>query len=200
MVKSLFNHPMPSSEPVKGTIVKIYQVNATPERAFRAFTNKEELVMWKADHYEIDPKKGGSYKMGLESEGYAVTGEFLEIVPNEKIVYTWRMNEYDEKTGKAIPNWSTDSPTRVTVRFEKSGDKGTKITLTHDGFPERDEQYYMHEAGWDLLIGRSLKAYLEMPRDRYLKWWAEQEPKWQETWQRMSEDKMKSDERLRVNR
>ena len=105
------------------------------------------------DHYEIDARKGGMFKMGLESDGYAVTGEFLEIVPNEKIVYSWKMNEYDEK-GKLIPNWSQETPTKVTVKFEKAGNRGTKVTLVHEGFPEMDEQYYMHEAGWDLLAGQ----------------------------------------------
>jgi uncharacterized protein YndB with AHSA1/START domain len=186
------------SETVKGTIIRTYQVNAKPERAFKAFTNKDDLEMWKSDHYEIDPKKGGKFKMGLESDGFAVTGEFLEVVPDEKIVYSWRMMQYDEKTGKLIPNFSQDSPTKVTVKFEKAGSSGTKITLIHEGFPERNEEFYMHETGWDLLIGRSLKAYLEMSRDEYLSWWKEQEPEWDQLWQKLSEEKMRAAEQAVV--
>lgn len=188
-----------SDTTLKGTIVRAYQVNAKPERAFKAFTNKEDLKMWKADNYEIDPRKGGKFKMGLESDGFAVTGEFLEIVPNEKIVYSWRMMEYDEKTGKLVSHWSHENPTKVTIKFEKTGSAGTKITLTHEGFEARDEEFFMHETGWDLLIGRSLKAYLEMSRDDYLRWWDGQKEGWQTTWQKLSEEKMRSAEQASVN-
>ncbi|HXQ93517.1 MAG TPA: SRPBCC domain-containing protein [Nitrososphaerales archaeon] len=178
-------------ESVEGTIIRTYELNASPERVYEAFTNKEDLQNWKEDHYEIDARKGGMYKMGLESDGYAVTGEFLEIVPNEKIVYSWKMSEYDEK-GKLIPNWSQERPTRVTVKFEKAGNRGTKVTLIHQGFPEMDEQYYMHEAGWDLLVGQVLKAYLEKTPEEYARWWKNEEPNWQLRWQKLSEEKMKS--------
>jgi uncharacterized protein YndB with AHSA1/START domain len=189
---------MPEPNSVDGTIVRTYQVNASPERVYEAFTNKKDLEMWKADDYEIEPRKGGKYKMGLESDGYAVTGEFLELVPNEKIVYSWKMTEYDENTKKPIPHWSNDKPTKVTVKFEKAGNQGTKITLIHEGFPERDEQYYMHEVGWDLLVGQVLKAYLEKSRDEFNQWWAEREPTWQQTWQKMSEDRINSAYKIKV--
>jgi uncharacterized protein YndB with AHSA1/START domain len=187
---------MSDTDSVRGTIIRTYQLNASPERVYEAFTNRKDLEMWKADEYEIEPRKGGKYKMGLESDGYAVTGEFLELVPNEKIVYSWKMTEYDEKTHKPIPHWSSDTPTKVTVKFEKAGDRGTKITLIHDGFPEKDEEYYMHEVGWDLMIGKSLKAYLEKSKEDYLSWWAEQEPGWQVTWQKMTEGRIMSKDQM----
>jgi len=179
------------SRSVAGTIVRTYELNANPERVYQAFTNKEDLQNWKEDHYEIDARKGGKFKMGLESDGFAVTGEFLELVPNEKIVYSWKINEYDEQ-GKLIPNFSQERPTKVTVKFEKAGTKGTKVTLIHEGFPEKDEEYYQHETGWDLLIGQVLKAYLEKTPEEYAKWWANEEPNWEQKWQKLSEEKMKS--------
>ncbi|MDA4112322.1 MAG: SRPBCC domain-containing protein, partial [Thaumarchaeota archaeon] len=60
---------MPDSKSVEGTIVRAYQINANPERVYEAFTNKKDLEMWKADDYEIEPRKGGKFKMGLESDG-----------------------------------------------------------------------------------------------------------------------------------
>ena len=178
----------PSS--LSGTIVRTFQIDATPERAYEAFTNKKDLEMWKADNYEIDPRKGGKYKMGRETDGYAVMGEFIELVPNSKIVYTWKMNDYEEKTGKPIYLWPDDSPSKVTVKFEKAKN-GTRITLVHEGFPERDEQYYNHEVGWDLLVGQVLKHYLEDSPAAFGRWWAEQEPKWDENWQKMVEERMR---------
>jgi len=189
---------MPEPNSVLGTIVRTYQLNASPKRVYEAFTNKKDLEMWMADHYEIELRKGGKYKMGLESDGYAATGEFLEIVPNEKIVYSWKMTEYDENTKKPNPNSSMDKPTKVTLKFEKAGNRGTKITLIQEGFPEKEEQYYMHEVGWDLNVGQLLKAYLEMSSDEYNRWWAEREPTWQQNWQKIFEDRMKTAHQMKV--
>ncbi len=76
---------MNESSSLNGTIIRTYEINASNERVYEAFTTKEDLENWKEDHYEINPRKGGKFKMGLESDGFVVTGEFLELVPNEKI-------------------------------------------------------------------------------------------------------------------
>jgi uncharacterized protein YndB with AHSA1/START domain len=59
---------------LKGTIVKVLQIDASPERAYKAFTDQKDMVEWMADHFEIDPRKGGKFKMGQESDGFATTG------------------------------------------------------------------------------------------------------------------------------
>ncbi len=181
----------PESESMKGTIVKVLQVNAPPDRVYRAFTVKEDIQQWMADDFAVDPRKGGKFKMGREADGRTTTGDFLEVVPNQLLVYTWRMNDYDKSTGKRIPNWSDDKPSRVTVKFEKE-DKGTKITVTHEGFPERDEEYWAHEVGWEMLGGEVLKYYLEHTKQEFDKWWKENEASWQERWQKTVEARTKS--------
>ncbi|MGA2790264.1 MAG: SRPBCC family protein [Candidatus Bathyarchaeia archaeon] len=181
----------PESESMRGTIVKVFQVNASPDRVYRAFTVKEDLQQWMADYLEVDPRKGGKFKMGREEDGMATTGEFLEVVPNQLLVYTWSMNDYDKNTGKRIPKWSDDNPSKVTVKFEKAGN-GTKITLTHEGFPERDEEYWGHEVGWEMLAGEVLKYFLEHSQQEFDKWWKENEASWQERWQKTMDERVKS--------
>jgi len=183
--------PETDSDAMKGTIVKVLQIDAPPERVFKAFTSKKDMREWMADDYEIDARKGGRFKMGGEEDGYTATGEILEIVPNDLLVYTWQMNDYDPKTGKKVPNWSDSKPTKVTVRFEKAG-KGTKVTLTHEGFPERDEVFFGHLVGWDMLAGEVLKYYLEHPKDEFDRWWKQNEAGWDERWQRTIEERVKS--------
>ncbi len=129
--------------------------------------------------------------MGRETDGFVAKGEFLEVEPNQRLVYTWRMNEYDNKTGKPVPNWSDDNPTKVTVKFQKEG-KGTKINITHEGFPERDEEYWAHEVGWEMLGGEVLKYYLEHSQEEFDKWWKENETSWQERWQKAVDRHAKS--------
>jgi uncharacterized protein YndB with AHSA1/START domain len=181
----------PDSASLRGTIVKVLQIDAPPERVYKAFTDKKDILQWMSDHFEIDPRKGGKFKMGQEADGYATTGEFLEVVPNQLLVYTWRMNEYDKSTGKKIPNWSDDNPSKVTVKFEKAG-KGTKITVRHEGFPEQDEEYWGHEVGWEMLGGEVLKYYLEHSQQEFDKWWKQNEASWQERWQKTVDAHSKS--------
>lgn len=79
--------------------VKLHRVfAATPEKVFRAFTNADAYARWlppngytaHVDH--LDAKVGGSYHMSFtnfttgKSQGFG--GEYREIVPSEKIVFT----------------------------------------------------------------------------------------------------------------
>ena len=183
--------PQTDSDSMKGTIVKVLQIEAPRERVFKAFTNKEDVQEWMADHYEIDPRIGGKWSMGRKEDGYVATGELLDVVPNELLVYTWQMNDYDAESGKKIPNWMDTSPTKVTVKFEKAG-RGTKVTVTHEGFPELDEAYWGVDTGWEMLAGELLKYYLEHTPEQFDRWWKENESSWQERWQKMMETRAKA--------
>jgi uncharacterized protein YndB with AHSA1/START domain len=179
------------SDSMKGTVVRVFQIEAPPERVFKAFTTKEDAREWIADNYEIDPRKGGKWRMGGEKDGFVGTGEVLEIVPNQLLVYTWQMNDYDPETGKKIPNWMDTTPTKVTVRFERAG-RGTKVTVRHEGFPERDESYWGVDVGWDMLAGQVLKYYLEHTQAEFDRWWKENESSWQERMQKAVEMRIKT--------
>jgi uncharacterized protein YndB with AHSA1/START domain len=162
---------MPKSSSLQGTIVKVFEINCPVERAYRAFTTKQDLQEWLMDRYEIDARKGGKYTMGSKADGVVNSGEFLQIVPNELLVYTWNMQRFDEK-GKLIRKTHQDQTTKVTVRFEKTS-KGTKIRLTHEGFPEQDEDFWAVSGGWDMCAGEVLRYYLEHSQAEFDKWWNE---------------------------
>jgi uncharacterized protein YndB with AHSA1/START domain len=180
---------MPESSSLEGTVVKVYEINCSVERAYRAFTTKQDLQEWIADRYEIDARKGGKYRMGSEADGFVNSGEFLEAIPNELLVYTWNMQRFDEK-GNELPK-PHQEPLKVTVRFEKS-DKGTKIKVTHEGFPERNEEYWGHSVGWEMLVGEVLKYYLEHPKPEFDKWWNDNGASWHERWQENVSQRAKS--------
>ena len=180
-----------NSDTVKGTIVKVVQIEAPPERVFRAFTDAQDVREWMADHYEIDARKGGKWTMGRKEDGYVATGELQEVLPNQRLVHTWQMTDSDTETAKKIPNWMDTSPTTVTVTFEKAG-RGTRLTIRHEGFPERDEHYWGHETGWEMLAGEVLKYYLEHSQADFDKWWKENESSWLERFQKTAEARTKA--------
>ena len=71
---------------------------ASPERVFRAWTQPAALrewwcpAGWVADKIAIDLQIGGAYSIAMSRANarVSVNGEFLEVRPPERLVYTWR--------------------------------------------------------------------------------------------------------------
>jgi len=121
------------------------RIRATPERIYRFFTDPVMWARWQGTSATVDAQPGGDLQvvMGPSGSGLAA-GQFVELDPYERIVFTW---------GWASSPLSTLPPgsTVVTVHLLPDGD-GTIVTLTHDLLPvaERD----IHEAGWSLYLDR----------------------------------------------
>ena len=64
-----------------------------------------------------------------------ITGVYEEIVPNQKLVFSWQCS--------AFPG----EETRVTVQFTADG-AGTRVALRHENFQE-PETHQVHSMGWD---------------------------------------------------
>jgi uncharacterized protein YndB with AHSA1/START domain len=110
-------------------------IRATPQTVFRFFTDSARWASWWGAGSEIDPHVGGAVLI-RHPNGVAVTGEVLEIVAPERIVFT-----YGDASGTPIPAGGS----RVTVQLE-ARDGGTVLTLTHEfaDVAPRDE----HVQGW----------------------------------------------------
>ena len=100
----------------------------------------------KAEIFANDLTVGGRYSLVMKSaEGeYHLSGEYEEIEPPRKLVFTWK--------------WKTsDETTRVTIELRPEGD-GTHLRLTHTGFAEA-EQTSSHNQGWSSSLN-DLERYL----------------------------------------
>ena len=115
--------------------VRLHRVLRTkPERLFRAFTDPEAMVKWLPPHgftakvHHLDARVGGSYRMSFTNlttgNGHAFGGEYLELVPNERIVHT---DKFDD------PNLPGEM--RVTVTMKPVA-VGTELTIVQEGIPE----------------------------------------------------------------
>lgn len=110
----------------------------TPAEVFRAIGEGRLFLNCSADHesLKIDFKVGGWYSILFASYGMKNRGEFLEIIPNQKIVFTW-CQDYD----------SNPTPdTKVSIELKDLGGK-TALTLTHAGFTDLENKN-AHEGGW----------------------------------------------------
>ncbi|HSI83946.1 MAG TPA: SRPBCC domain-containing protein, partial [Candidatus Methylacidiphilales bacterium] len=124
-------------KPDDATLVVRRLLKATPELAFEAWTSAEHIVQWMrpepgmvVPHAIMDLRPGGKYRIQMKTpdgEYYTAVGEFQEVIPPTKVVYTWDW----EKDGSGTDFGEVEGKsTLVTVEFIKSGDR-TEMVLTH---------------------------------------------------------------------
>jgi len=114
--------------------IKLHRVFKTaPEKIYKAFLDPEAMVKWlppngftgKVDH--VDARVGGTYKMSFTNFGkglaHSFGGEYLELIPNEKIVHT---DKFDDPN---LPGEMT-----VTITFKKVV-VGTEVNIVQEGVP-----------------------------------------------------------------
>jgi uncharacterized protein YndB with AHSA1/START domain len=120
-------------------------LQASVEKVYRAWTEPDQMSKWfgcaKVGSVEVsqDLRPGGAYRIDAKSsddEIVTVSGNFIEIIPNRKLVYSWN------NTSKEYPA----SNTLVTVLFIDNGDT-TEIKLTHSKF-DRPIIVQGHTMGW----------------------------------------------------
>jgi len=103
-----------------------------PAKVFAAFAERAAKQVWFADHegwsteeYEMDFQVGGKETFrGKAPEGPLVSfeGEYQDIVPDERIVYTYRMHLDDNRISASLS----------TIELAPT-DGGTRLTLTEQG-------------------------------------------------------------------
>ena len=130
---------MSRTKPTKTTstaanTVRFHRVLATkPEKVYRAFLDAEAMAKWlppygfTAKVHHMEAKVGGTFRMSFTNfttgHSHAFGGEYLELVPNERIVYT---DKFDD------PNLPGEL--RVTVTL-KAVSVGTEMHIQQAGIP-----------------------------------------------------------------
>ncbi len=63
-------------------------IAAQPETVFPYFTDPGRYVQWMGSDATLEPVPGGSYRV-LMRDGVEAVGEFVEIDPPRRLVFTW---------------------------------------------------------------------------------------------------------------
>jgi uncharacterized protein YndB with AHSA1/START domain len=138
-------------------------------RLFQAFTTPNELKTWwwpkglYADRIDIDLSEGGEYFInmkGFEKGGGGITGQFLEVVKNERIV----MSDYfADENGSAISAEEAKMPgawpevVYITFDFDEASGSTSRLRLAQEGIPNEMQKDCVQ--GWNEMFDK-LENYL----------------------------------------
>lgn len=115
--------------------IRLHRVlRGKPERVYRAFLDPGAIARWLPPYgficsvHQMNAHVGGTYRMSFTNfstgNAHSFGGEYRELVPSEKIVYTDRFDD---------PNLAGEMRTTVTMRAVSAG---TELTVVQEGIPE----------------------------------------------------------------
>ena len=138
-------------------IVREIHIRATPETVFEFFTDAGKLTRWLATQATLDPRRGGVCRQEHAREdgsggSYHMRGEFLEVSPPERVVFTWGFTDPDV----GVPPGSSV----VDVTLTPDGD-GTRLRLEHRDLPVAAID--SHAGGWTGMLERLATAVTATP-------------------------------------
>jgi uncharacterized protein YndB with AHSA1/START domain len=128
-------------------------MNAPVKKVWEAITDNDQMRKWYFDISSFKPQLGFEFQFegGSEAKTYVHLCKITEIIPEEKLQYSWRYAGYD---GNSL----------VTFELFPEGEK-TRVKLTHEGletFPaDKDFSKEDFTNGWTYIIGKSLKDFVE---------------------------------------
>lgn len=139
-----------NSEPTINEVL----LDATSARVWKALTDKNEMKQWYFDLKEFKAVPGFEFEFegGPEDRIYIHQCKIVDVIPLEKLSYTWSYKGYQGST-------------LVTFELFEEGER-TRLKLTHEGLenftinnnPDLDKKNF--DAGWSHIIGTSIKDYI----------------------------------------
>lgn len=126
--------------------VRLHRVlRAKPDRIYRAFLDPDAMVKWLPPHgftgkvHHMDARVGGSHKMSFTNfstgSSHSFGGTYMELVPNERIVYT---DKFDD------PNLPGEMRVTITIRPVLVG---AELHIEQEGIPPAIPLEFCY-AGW----------------------------------------------------
>ena len=109
-------------------------LRSPPDKVYRAFLEAGAMAKWLPPHgftcnvHQMDARVGGRFRMSFHNfssgSGHSFGGEYLELVPNERIRYT---DEFED------PNLPGVLEVNVVLKPVLCG---TELSITQSGIPE----------------------------------------------------------------
>jgi uncharacterized protein YndB with AHSA1/START domain len=126
---------------VSPPIIITRRIDAPPETVYEFLTGSTQWSRWQGAEADLEPHPGGLFLMKMP-DGSAARGEFVELVPHERVVFTWGWVGHP-----GVPPGSST----VEIHIERTGE-GSLVTLAHRDLP--DDELELHRLGWDHYLPR----------------------------------------------
>lgn len=136
-------------------IVIEQRFNTSAEKVWNAITNVDQMRQWYFDNIlDFRPEVGFETRFNVKSgeRNFHHIWKVTEVIPFKKIAYSWNFAAY---SGEALSSFE----------LAENG-MGTILTLKSyviKNFPDNISEFKREsgQAGWDFLITKSLKRFLE---------------------------------------
>ena len=135
-------------------VIKEVLLNAPASKVWKAITDKDDMKQWYFDFAEFKPEVGFEFQFygGSDEKKYLHLCKITEVITGKRLIYSWR---YDGYPGNSF------------VTFELFDEAAkTRLKLTHKGIesfgtdnPDLAKENFVE--GWNQIIGKSLKEYIE---------------------------------------
>jgi uncharacterized protein YndB with AHSA1/START domain len=121
-------------------LVQTVDIQAAPSIVWELLTDAALIPRWMGRTVEADPRPGGMFR-GEINDWAQFRGEFVELVPQERVVFSFGWENAEPPPGSST----------VTITLEPVG-AATRVTLRHSGLSEATRA--QHEHGWGHYLER----------------------------------------------
>ncbi len=132
-------------------------IKAPPDRVYAAWTDPTQLKHWfgpekvQTRDLIVDVRVGGKFRWDLtnsEGEKMICRGEYRELQPDKKIVFTWQWEDDED--------WQNHISVVTVELYERDGD--TELRLIHEQLPN-EESRDGHTGGWNSALDKLEKFF-----------------------------------------
>jgi len=121
-------------------------IAASPETVWEFLVDEEKATRWMGETASFDVRPGGGYRVGV-IPGHTASGEFVELDPPHRLVFTWGWEPGPEGGNPVRPGSST-----IEIDLVPEGD-GTTLRFVHRDLPTAASAE-SHAHGWDHYLER----------------------------------------------
>jgi uncharacterized protein YndB with AHSA1/START domain len=113
-------------------------IAASPETIWEFLVDSDKATRWMGTSASIDARPGGAYQVQV-IPGNTAAGEFVELDPPRRLVYTWG---WEAGAGSSV----TPGSTTIEIELIPDGD-GTRLLFAHRDLPTAEDAR-KHAHGW----------------------------------------------------
>jgi len=134
----------------------LVEVDVPVARVWRALTDPGLIRIWSGQEAEIDPRQGGSYRLGNRKEGMREAHiDIFDVNRRLRLIYL-KGSDWPAGEGAVVDDFLLDV---------RKGQGTTSLRLLGSGVPEAaawDKSYVKLRLGWERYMAR-IKVTLESP-------------------------------------